>query len=51
MAYAYGSYKLTANDPSGKTINDTGKTVEVWRRQNSQRKCVLDTWNTDMPMA
>lgn len=51
MAYIYGSYKMTANDPSGKPINDTGKTVEIWRKRGGEWKCVLDTWNTDTPLS
>ena len=53
MAYVYGNYSMTAKDPStGKPIVDNGKMVEVWRKQpNGNWKCVVDTWNTDLPLA
>jgi len=50
IAYLYGSYQLSANDKAGKPINDTGKLVEIWKKQaDGQWKCVVDTWNSDLP--
>ncbi len=52
MAYLYGTYALSANDPSGAPINDTGKIAEIWRKQpDGAWKCVLDTWSSDLPAA
>jgi ketosteroid isomerase-like protein len=44
-----GAYELTANDTSGKPINDRGKYLEVWERQpDGTWKCVADMWNSDL---
>jgi ketosteroid isomerase-like protein len=52
LGYAYGAYQLTFTDPKGKTITDTGKNVEVWRKQSDGGwKCIVDTWNSDLPAA
>ena len=52
LAYLYGSYELSANDKTGKPMSDTGKLVEIWKKQpDGQWKCVVDTWNSDSPAA
>ena len=52
MAYCYGSYKVSFKGPDGSTIEDHGKNVEIWKKQRDGKwKCVLDTWNTDLPAA
>lgn len=51
LAYIYGSYKLTVG-ASSKTgaVNDRGKFLDVWKKQsNGQWKCIVDTYNSDMP--
>ena len=49
MAFCYGHYKVTYTD-KGKTLTDTGKNLEIWRKQPSGKwLCVADTWNTDLP--
>ena len=51
FAYLYGSYNL-AWDDSGKRATDKGKNVEIWKKQpNGRWKCVVDTWNSDLPPA
>ena len=49
----YGTYALTIKDPKGGTpINDTGKIVEIWRKQaDGKWKCIVDTYNSDLPAA
>ena len=52
MAYLYGTYQITANGPDGKPMTDNGKMLEVWKKQaDGSWKCILDTWNTDLPAA
>ena len=52
LAYAYGTYDMSADGPKGKPITDHGKIVEVWKKQaDGGWKCVVDTWNSDLPAA
>ena len=52
LAYAYGTYDMSADGPKGKPITDHGKIVEVWKKQaDGGWKCVVDTWNSDLPSA
>jgi ketosteroid isomerase-like protein len=49
LAYLYGAYSLGWDD-NGKRATDKGKNVEIWKKQpNGQWKCVVDTWNSDLP--
>ena len=52
LGYLYGRYELSTPDPRGGTpIRDSGKIVEVWKKQaNGQWKCVVDTYNSDLPI-
>ena len=50
LAYVTGSYEVGMKDASGKPINDHGKYVAVFKKQTDGKwKCVLDTWNSDLP--
>jgi ketosteroid isomerase-like protein len=50
MASLSGTYEVTMNDASGKSVPDRGKYLEVWKRQaNGKWKCVADIWNSDLP--
>ena len=52
LAYSYGIYQATFNDPKGKPVTDHGKYAEVWKKQSDGSwKCVLDTWSSDLPAA
>lgn len=52
IGYSYGVYQMTFNDPKGKPVKDTGKTMIVWRKQpDGTWKSIVDTWNTDTPLA
>jgi uncharacterized protein len=53
LGYLYGTYQLTIKDPkTGAVVRDTGKLVEVWKKQaDGQWKCVVDTYNSDIPVA
>jgi ketosteroid isomerase-like protein len=51
IGYLYGTYDLSFTD-KGKTISDKGKILEIWKKQaDGSWKCIVDTWNSDMPMA
>jgi ketosteroid isomerase-like protein len=51
LAYLYGTYAMSASDDKGKPISDNGKIVEIWKKQNDGKwKCIVDTWNSDIPM-
>ena len=50
LAYSYGTYAMTMNDPRGKPVNDTGKYVTVYRKQpDGAWKAVADINNSDLP--
>jgi ketosteroid isomerase-like protein len=52
LGYLYGTYSMTMNDAQGKPVNDSGKILEVWKKQpDGKWKCVADIWNSDLPMA
>jgi len=53
LGYVYGVYSLAIQDPKGGTpVRDTGKFVEIWEKQaNGTWKCVVDTYNSDLPPA
>lgn len=53
LGYVYGTYQLSIRgQKNGKTINDTGKLVEVWKKQaDGKWKCIVDTFNSDLPAA
>jgi len=49
MAYATGTYELTANDASGNPTTDHGKYLTVWEKQSDGKwKCGADIWNSDI---
>ncbi len=49
LACLSGTYEVTLNDPSGKSVNDRGKYVEVWEKQaDGTWKCGVDIWNSDL---
>ncbi len=52
LAYLYGVYQLKMLDEKGAPVSDYGKNVEIWKRQpNGGWKCIVDTWNSDLPPA
>ena len=52
IGYLYGTYQLSIKDPKGgPAINDTGKLLEVWKKQSDGKwKCIVDTYNSDLPV-
>ncbi len=52
MAYVSGTFEWTSKDATGKTINDHGKYLEVFKKQSDGSwKCTADCWNSDLPVA
>jgi ketosteroid isomerase-like protein len=51
LAYVTGTYQTTAKDPKAQPVNDTGKFVEVWKKQaDGKWKTVADIFNSDVPV-
>jgi uncharacterized protein (TIGR02246 family) len=52
LAYVMGTYQITAKNPQGKSQEDRGKMVEVWKKQaDGKWKTVADIFNSDVPAA
>src|SRR5262245_19388530 len=53
LGYLYGTYELTMKDAKGgPAVQDKGKLVEIWKKQaDGSWKCIVDTYNSDLPMA
>ena len=50
LGYSTGVYEMSFKDPSGKTVNDRGKYVTVWKKQSDGSWKVLnDIFNSDLP--
>jgi uncharacterized protein (TIGR02246 family) len=50
LAYVMGTYQITAKNPQGKSQEDHGKMVEVWKKQaDGKWKTVADIFNSDVP--
>jgi ketosteroid isomerase-like protein len=50
LAYLYGAYEVSWNESDGKRTTDRGKNVEIWKKQpDGSWKCIVDTWNSDLP--
>jgi uncharacterized protein (TIGR02246 family) len=51
LAYVTGTYQTTAKDPKAQPVNDSGKFVEVWKKQGDGKwKAVADIFNSDVPV-
>jgi len=50
LGYTFGTYTMMMNDATGKTVNDRGKYVTVWKKQaDGTWKVVADIFNSDLP--
>lgn len=48
LGYTTGTYEDSFKGPDGKTVNEKGKYVCVWRKQKDGAwKAIHDIWNTD----
>ena len=49
LAYVMGVYQMTSKDAHGKPTSDTGKFVEVWKKQaDGKWKTTVDIFNSDV---
>lgn len=52
LGYSVGVYEMSFKDPAGKTVNDHGKYVTVWKKQaDGSWKVIYDIFNSDLPPA
>jgi ketosteroid isomerase-like protein len=49
LAWIAGTYTMTVKLPDGKTADDRGKYLEVWRREEGRWRIVADMFNSDLP--
>jgi ketosteroid isomerase-like protein len=50
IVYDQGTYSATTPGPDGKTVDDSGKYLAVWKKQSDGSwKLEEDTWNSDLP--
>jgi ketosteroid isomerase-like protein len=48
IGYVRGTYNAAWRDKRGKTVKETGKFVEIWRKQaDGSWKCAVDMWSAD----
>jgi ketosteroid isomerase-like protein len=51
LGYVVGVYQVKAKDAQGNSSTESGKLVEVWKKQpDGKWKCVADIFNSDMPL-
>ena len=52
LAYTTGSYEMSFSDPSGATVTERGKYLEVWRKQaDGSWKMTVESFNSDLPFS
>ncbi len=52
LAYLVGAYDMTIKDAKGGESKDTGKLLEIWKKQSDGKwKVVVDTFNSDLAPA
>jgi uncharacterized protein (TIGR02246 family) len=52
LAYSFGTYESTSNNPEGNPVTERGKWVAVYKKQpDGTWKAVLDIWNFDQSAA
>ena len=51
LGYTTGAYQMSFNDPAGKTIENRGKYVTIWKKQDDGKwKVAYDIFNSDLPV-
>ncbi len=49
IAYSSGAFTMSFKDPTGKTIEDKGKYVTIWKKEkNGKWKVAYDIFNSDL---
>jgi uncharacterized protein (TIGR02246 family) len=49
LAIDIGTYQMKYTGPKGKTVNDIGKYVTIFRKTAAGWKVIVDTYNSDVP--
>jgi len=49
LAYARGRYTMTMAPPGAPAVADSGKYLEIWRKQGGSWKVTRDMFNSDVP--
>jgi ketosteroid isomerase-like protein len=49
LAYARGASRTSRKTPNG-IVEDAGKGVDIWKKENGEWKCVLSIWSSDKPV-
>lgn len=50
LAYSMGTYQEEMKGPDGKPITDSGKFIEIWKKQKDGKwKVVADMFSSDLP--
>ena len=50
MAHVVGKYTSTTQPEEGEAISNSGKYVELWKRENGTWKLNTAIWNTSLPL-
>ncbi len=50
MAHSVGKFTFTIQPEEGEAINESGKYVELWKRENGSWKLDVLIWNTSVPL-
>jgi ketosteroid isomerase-like protein len=51
VAYVHGTYSMTLSPEGGEPFQDSGKYIEIWKRQGDGTwKVALDIFNSDLPL-
>jgi ketosteroid isomerase-like protein len=50
LAYVRGRYTMTMAPPGGPVMADSGKYLEIWRKQGGSWKVTRDMFNSDVPL-
>lgn len=50
LGYTSGEYTLSFTGPDGKPVNDKGKYLEVWKKIDGKWKCLMDCYNSNLPL-
>ena len=50
LGYTTGAYRMSFQDPAGKTVEDRGKYVTVWEKGSDGKwRVLIDAFNTELP--
>ncbi len=50
LAYVRGRYTMTMAPPGAATVADSGKYLEIWRKQGGSWKVTRDMFSSDVPL-